>query len=197
MAVIPDKTIIFRKFDLWWPKWLRMGSLRAFERRIARPSSFPSFRVIPGVILPPPPTMAKVAETATRARFKILIWKYSKAILDGFDSIMVWIDFKLLWSMWFYSIHDSSGYEWCDSDSIHDSSGYELCDSIRFMIQAKIIWFRFIVRFKSESLTSLIGVTICINYSQPFAEIVVGERGWQNMYSQERGTVFHKCRSPL
>ena len=68
MAVIPDKTIIFRKFDLWlplltsiltwvkkWPKWLRMGSLRDFERRIARPSSFPSFWVRQGVILPPPP----------------------------------------------------------------------------------------------------------------------------------------------
>ena len=73
MAGIPDKTIIFRKFDLWWPlltsiftwakkwpKWLRTGSLRAVDRRIARPSSFRSFRVI---ILAPPPTMAKVAET--------------------------------------------------------------------------------------------------------------------------------------
>ena len=80
MAGIPDKTIIFRKFDLWWPlltsiftwakkwpKWLRTGSLRAVDRRIARPSSFPSFRVRGGVILAPP-TMAKVAETATRAR---------------------------------------------------------------------------------------------------------------------------------
>ena len=68
MAGIPDKTIIFRKFDLWWPlltsiftwakkwpKWLRTGSLRAVDRRIARPSSFPSFRVRGGVILPPPP----------------------------------------------------------------------------------------------------------------------------------------------
>ena len=53
-----------------WPKWLRIGSLRAVDRRIARPSSFPSFRVRGGVILPPPPTMAKVAETATRARVK-------------------------------------------------------------------------------------------------------------------------------
>ena len=73
----------FRKFDLWWPlltsiftwakkwpKWLRTGSLRAVDRRIARPSSFPSFRVRGGVILAPPPTMAKVAETATRARVK-------------------------------------------------------------------------------------------------------------------------------
>ena len=69
MAGIPDKTIIFRKFDLWWPlltsiftwakkwpKWLRTGSLRAVDRRIARPSSFPSFRVRGGgVILAPPP----------------------------------------------------------------------------------------------------------------------------------------------
>ena len=84
MAGIPDKTIIFRKFDLWWPlltsiftwakkwpKWLRTGSLRAVERRIARPSSFPSFRVRGGHFgPPPPPTMAKVAETATRARVK-------------------------------------------------------------------------------------------------------------------------------
>ena len=38
-----------------WPKWLRTGSLRAVDRRIARPSSFPSFRVRRGVILPPPP----------------------------------------------------------------------------------------------------------------------------------------------
>ena len=69
MAGIPDKTIIFRKFDLWWPlltsiftwakkwpKWLRTGSLRAVDRRIARPSSFPSFRVRGGGgILAPPP----------------------------------------------------------------------------------------------------------------------------------------------
>ena len=81
MAGIPDKTIIFRKFDLWWPlltsiftwakkwpKWLRTGSLRAVDRRIARPSSFPSFRVRGGGSFCPPPTMAKVAETATRAR---------------------------------------------------------------------------------------------------------------------------------
>ena len=82
MAVIPDKTIIFRKFDLewplltsiftWakkWPRWLRMGSLRAFERLIVRPSSIPSFLVRRGGhFAPPPPTMAKVAETATRAR---------------------------------------------------------------------------------------------------------------------------------
>ena len=67
MAGIPDKTIIFRKFDLWWPlltsiftwakkwpKWLRTGSLRPVDRRIVRPSSFPSFRVRGGVILPPP-----------------------------------------------------------------------------------------------------------------------------------------------
>ena len=83
MAAIPDKTIIFRKFDLWWPlltsiftwakkwpKWLRTGSLRAVDRRIARPSIFPSFRVRGGSFWPPPPTMAKVAETATRARVK-------------------------------------------------------------------------------------------------------------------------------
>ena len=86
MAGIPDKTIIFRKFDLWWPlltsiftwakkwpKWLRMGSLRPVDRRIVRPSSFPSFRVRGGgghFGPPPPPTMAKVAETATRARVK-------------------------------------------------------------------------------------------------------------------------------
>ena len=81
MAGIPDKTIIFRKFDLWWPlltsiftwakkwpKWLRMGSLRPVDRRIVRPSSFPSFRVRGGGHFGPPPTMAKVAETATRAR---------------------------------------------------------------------------------------------------------------------------------
>ena len=68
MAGIPDKTIIFRKFDLWWPlltsiftwakkwlKWLRTGSLRAVDRRIARPSSFPSFRVRGGSFWPPPP----------------------------------------------------------------------------------------------------------------------------------------------
>ena len=68
MAGIPDKTIIFRKFDLWWPlltsiftwaknwpKWLRTGSLRAVDHRIARPSSFSSFRVRGGVILVPPP----------------------------------------------------------------------------------------------------------------------------------------------
>ena len=72
MAGIPDKTIIFRKFELWWPlltsiftwakkwpKWLRTGSLRAVDRRIARPSSFSSFRVRRGVILAPPPTMAE------------------------------------------------------------------------------------------------------------------------------------------
>ena len=68
MAGIPDKTIIFRKFDLWWPlltsiftwakkwpKWLRTGSLRAVDRRIARPSSFPSFRVRGGGHFGPPP----------------------------------------------------------------------------------------------------------------------------------------------
>ena len=67
MAGIPDKTIIFRNFDFWrplltsiftwakkWPKWLRTGSLRAVDRRIAQPSSFPSFRVRGGVILAPP-----------------------------------------------------------------------------------------------------------------------------------------------
>ena len=67
MAGIPDKTIIFRKFDLWWPlltsiftwakkwlKWLRTGSLRAVDRRIARPSSFPSFRVRGGGSFWPP-----------------------------------------------------------------------------------------------------------------------------------------------
>ena len=91
MAGIPDKTIIFRKFDLWWPlltsiftwaknwpKWLRTGSQRAVDRRIARPSSFSSFRVRGGVILAPPPTMAKVAETATRARVKsygCVLWR--------------------------------------------------------------------------------------------------------------------------
>ena len=68
MAGIPDKTVIFRKFDLWWPlltsiftwakkwpKWLRTGSLRAVDRRIARPSSFPSFRVRGGGHFGPPP----------------------------------------------------------------------------------------------------------------------------------------------
>ena len=67
MAGIPDKTIIFRKFDLWWPlltsiftwakkwpKWLRMGSLRPVDRRIVRPSSFPSFRVRGGGSFWPP-----------------------------------------------------------------------------------------------------------------------------------------------
>ena len=66
MAGIPDKTIIFRKFDIWWPlltsiltwakkwpKWLQTGSLRAVDRRIAWPS-FSRFRVRGGVILPPP-----------------------------------------------------------------------------------------------------------------------------------------------
>ena len=37
-----------------WPKWLRTGSLRAVDRRIARPSSFPSFRVRGGHFGPPP-----------------------------------------------------------------------------------------------------------------------------------------------
>ena len=68
MAGIPGKTIIFRKFDLWWPlltsiftwakkwpKWIRTGSLRAVDRRIARPSSFPSFRVRGGGSFWPPP----------------------------------------------------------------------------------------------------------------------------------------------
>ena len=68
MAGIPDKTIIFRKFDLWWPlltsiftwakKWpksLRTGSLTAVDRRIARPSSFPGFRVRGGGHFGPPP----------------------------------------------------------------------------------------------------------------------------------------------
>ena len=86
MAGIPDKTIIFRKFDLWWPllasiftwakkwpKWLRTGSLRAVDRRIVRPFSFPSFRVRGGGGHFGPPTMAKVAETATRAR--VIIWR--------------------------------------------------------------------------------------------------------------------------
>ena len=41
-------------------------------------------------------------------------------------------------------------------DSCSHSSGYEKCDSIRFMIQAKIIWFLFDSRFKSESFTSLV-----------------------------------------
>ena len=44
--------------------------------------------------------------------------------------------------------------KWIDSSS--DSSGYEKCDSIRFMIQAKIIWFWFHSCFKSESFTSLL-----------------------------------------
>ena len=78
MVGIPDKTIIFRKFDLWWPlltsifnwaktwpKWLRTGSLRAVDRRIARRSSFLVFELEGGSFCPPPPTMAKVAETAT------------------------------------------------------------------------------------------------------------------------------------
>ena len=86
MAGIPDKTIIFRKCDLWWPlltsiftwakkwpKWLRTGSLRAVDRRIARPSSFPSFRVRGGHFAPPPPTMAKVAKTATRSRVNVSV----------------------------------------------------------------------------------------------------------------------------
>ena len=68
MAGIPDKTVIFRKFDLWWPlltsiftwakkwpKWLQTGSLRAVDRRIPRPSSFPSFRVREGGHFGPPP----------------------------------------------------------------------------------------------------------------------------------------------
>ena len=69
MAGIPDKTIIFRKFDLWWPlltsiftwakkwpKWLRTGSLSAVDRCIVGPSSFPSFRVRGrGHFGPPPP----------------------------------------------------------------------------------------------------------------------------------------------
>ena len=67
MAGIPDKTIIFRKFDLWWPlltsiltwakkwpKWLRTGSLRAVDRRIAWPSSFSTFRVRGGGHFGPP-----------------------------------------------------------------------------------------------------------------------------------------------
>ena len=38
-----------------WPKWLRTGSLRAVDRRITRPSSFPSFRVRGGDHFGPPP----------------------------------------------------------------------------------------------------------------------------------------------
>ena len=38
-----------------WPKWLRTGSLRAFDGRIARSSSFPSFRVEGDHFDPPPP----------------------------------------------------------------------------------------------------------------------------------------------
>ena len=87
MAGIPDKTIFFENltFDdlCWpqysperkkWPKWLRTGSLRAVDRRIARPSSFPSFWVRGGSFWPP--TMAKVAETATRARVKTWVCTY-------------------------------------------------------------------------------------------------------------------------
>ena len=36
------------------PKWLRTGSLRAVDRRIARPSSFTSFWVRGGSFCPPP-----------------------------------------------------------------------------------------------------------------------------------------------
>ena len=96
MAGIPDKTIIFRKFDIWWPlltsiftwakKWpkgLRSGSLRADDRRIARLSSFPSFRVRGGGGHFGPPTMAKVAETATRARVKSCFWAHQNFGLSG------------------------------------------------------------------------------------------------------------------
>ena len=38
-----------------WPKWLRTGSLRAFDGRIARSSSFSSFRVEGDHFDPPPP----------------------------------------------------------------------------------------------------------------------------------------------
>ena len=38
-----------------WPKWLRTGSLRAFDGRIARSSSFSSFRVEGDYFDPPPP----------------------------------------------------------------------------------------------------------------------------------------------
>ena len=38
-----------------WPKWLRTGSLKAFDGRIARSSSFPSFRVEGDHFDTPPP----------------------------------------------------------------------------------------------------------------------------------------------
>ena len=91
MADNPDKTIIFRKYDFWWPllttiftsarkwpKWLRTGSLRAVDCRIAQPFSLPSFRVRRGHFAPPP-TMAKVAEIATRGR----VTKLTFALLGG------------------------------------------------------------------------------------------------------------------
>ena len=82
LAGIPDKTIIFRKFDLWWPlltsifTWAK-NDRNDFERAhkqlsIAVSSGLLAFLVfeLEGGGSFWPPTMAKVAETATRARVK-------------------------------------------------------------------------------------------------------------------------------
>ena len=73
-----------------------------------------------------------------------------------YSSLVNWFDSTSFWN-WYDSTHVSTSIrffkKWIDSSS--DSSGYEKCVSIRFMIQAKIIWFWFASWFESESLTSL------------------------------------------
>ena len=105
-----------------------------------------------GVQTPPPPAGGGKSRgpagrglivVCTRvARHRILVW--------SIDLIQ-----HLFWN-WFDSTRDSIRFfkKWIDSSC--DSSGYEKCDSIRFMIQAKIIWFWFDSWFKSESFTSLL-----------------------------------------
>ena len=71
------------------------------------------------------------------------------------SSLDDWFDSTSFWN-WFDSIHDWIRFSKKWIDSSNDSTDYEKCDSIRFMIQAKIIWSWFDSWFKSESFTSLL-----------------------------------------
>ena len=79
-----------QNLTFWWPLvtsilvWakkmtlaFRISLLKAFERRLSRFSNPLSFREYRGGHFdPPPPTMAKLADTPTRARVNIIPWNF-------------------------------------------------------------------------------------------------------------------------
>ena len=166
-----------------WPKWFRNDFSRDFERCLSFFSMATRSRDHGGgVQTPPPPSRRWKIQRPSRARVN----NSAHESTSQYSSSVNWFDSTSFWN-WFDSTHDSIRVfkKWIDSSS--DSSGYEKCDSIRFMIQAKIIWFWFDSWFKSESFTSLVLThNHSIGTTWIFAHwlIMVRSQNWLDLWSQ-------------